>query len=119
MTTISKASVPTGRQASAKAELTKQLLLLNARELVRDRRYFIFAFVFPLGMLAVFLALGQIVPSGNGAPNFTQMVVPMALFLAVTSSALTTTAGPLAGMRDKGTPCDCSVQRPSDELGSC
>lgn len=103
MTTISKASVPTGRQASAKAELTKQLLLLNARELVRDRRYFIFAFVFPFGMLAVFLALGQIVPSGNGAPDFTQMVVPMALFLAVTSSALTTTAGPLAGMRDKGT----------------
>jgi ABC-2 type transport system permease protein len=78
------------------------LTRLHARELVRDRRYFWFALLFPFGMLGMFLGLGSVVPSEPGGPDFTQTVVPMGIFLAVTSTALTVTAGPLAGLRAHG-----------------
>lgn len=79
-----------------------ELVRLQARELVRDKRYFWFALLFPFGMLAIFLTIGALVPSGPGTPDFTRTVVPMALFLAVTGSALTVTSGPLAAMRERG-----------------
>jgi ABC-2 type transport system permease protein len=79
-----------------------ELVRLHARELVRDKRYFWFALLFPFGMLAIFLTIGALVPSGPGTPDFTRTVVPMALFLAVTGSALTVTSGPLAAMRERG-----------------
>lgn len=82
---------------------TRELALLQARELVRDRRYFYFALVFPFGMLGIFALISTVIPKKAGAPDFMRFVIPMALFLAVTSSALTVTAGPLAGMRSKGT----------------
>lgn len=82
---------------------TRELTLLHTRELLRDRRYFWFALLFPYGMLGIFLFMGTVVPSSGSGPNFTQIVIPLALFLAVTSAALTVTAGPLAGMRSKGT----------------
>jgi ABC-2 type transport system permease protein len=84
-------------------QATRELTLLQGRELVRDRRYFYFALLFPFWMLAIFLTIGAVVPKSAGAPDFTQTVIPMALFLAVTGTALTVTAGPLAGLRDKGT----------------
>jgi ABC-2 type transport system permease protein len=82
---------------------TRALTSLHARELLRDHRYFWFALLFPYGMLGLFLLIGSLVPKGNGGPDFSQTVIPMALYLAVTSAALTVTAGPLAGMRSKGT----------------
>lgn len=85
--------------APATLELTK----LHARELVRDKRYFWFALFFPFFMLAMFLGIGGAMPNEPDAPDFKQIVIPMALFLAVTSTALTVTAGPLAAMRSKGT----------------
>ena len=84
-------------------QATRELALLQGRELVRDRRYFWFALLFPFWMLAIFLTIGAVVPTSAGSPDFTQTVIPMALFLAVTGTALTVTAGPLAGLRDKGT----------------
>ncbi|WP_447644599.1 ABC transporter permease [Nocardioides zeae] len=81
---------------------TVELVKLHARELVRDRRYFWFALFFPFFMLGMFLGIGSAMPDEPGAPDFTQTVIPMAIFLAVTSTALTVTAGPLAGMRSKG-----------------
>jgi ABC-2 type transport system permease protein len=81
----------------------KELLSLQARELWRDGRYFWFALLFPYGMLGMFLFIGLVVPQSEGGPDFKQLVIPMALFLAVTSSALTVTAGPLAALRSKGT----------------
>lgn len=82
---------------------TRELALLQGRELLRDRRYFYFALFFPFGMLGIFLLISKLTPKTSGAPDFMQFVIPMALFLAVTSSALTVTAGPLAAMRSKGT----------------
>ncbi|MFD4532204.1 ABC transporter permease [Kitasatospora sp. NPDC058397] len=82
---------------------TRELAILQGRELLRDRRYFWFALFFPFGMLAIFLGIGAVVPKTAGAPDFLQLVIPMALFLAVTSAALTVTAGPLAAMRTRGT----------------
>ncbi len=79
-----------------------ELVRLHARELVRDKRYFWFALLFPFAMLGIFLTIGALVPSGPGTPDFTRTVVPMALFLAVTGSALTVTSGPLAAMRERG-----------------
>lgn len=81
---------------------TRELTKLHARELIRDKRYFWFALFFPFFMLAMFLGLGTAMPKEPGSPDFTKIVIPMAIFLAVTSTALTVTAGPLAGMRSKG-----------------
>ncbi|MYT15710.1 ABC-2 type transport system permease protein [Streptomyces sp. SceaMP-e96] len=82
---------------------TRELALLHARELVRDPKYFYFALFFPFGMLGIFLGIGSVMPKEAGAPDFLQLVIPMAIFLAVTSAALTVTAGPLATLRAKGT----------------
>ncbi|WP_406053762.1 ABC transporter permease [Streptomyces sp. NBC_01077] len=79
------------------------MTLLHARELVRDSKYFYFALVFPFGMLGIFLGINALLPKGPSVPDFTATVIPMSLFLAVTSSALTVTAGPLTEMRTKGT----------------
>lgn len=82
---------------------TRELAMLHARELLREPRYFYFALFFPFGMLAIFLGIGAVVPQESGAPDFLRLVIPMAIFLAVTSAALTVTAGPLATLRTKGT----------------
>ncbi|MCF3121200.1 ABC transporter permease [Streptomyces arenae] len=82
---------------------SRELALMHGRELVRDPKYFYFALFFPFGMLAIFLGLGLAMPKDSGAPDFLQLVFPMAIFLAVTSAALTVTAGPLASLRTKGT----------------
>ncbi|WP_214326805.1 ABC transporter permease [Nonomuraea sediminis] len=83
---------------------TRELIGLHARELLRDRRYFWFALLFPFGMAGIFLGIAQLLPEGGpDMPDFKQVVVPMALFLAVTGASLTVTAGPLAAMRTKGT----------------
>jgi ABC-2 type transport system permease protein len=83
--------------------MTQELALLQARELWRDARYFWFALLFPFGMLTIFLVIGILVPKGEGVPDFTKLVIPIALFLAVTSSSLTVTAPPLAALRSNGT----------------
>lgn len=82
---------------------TRELAMLHARELLREPRYFYFALFFPFGMLAIFLGIGAVVPQETGAPDFLQLVIPMAIFLAVTSAALTVTAGPLATLCTKDT----------------
>ncbi|EHN72310.1 ABC transporter protein [Streptomyces coelicoflavus ZG0656] len=82
---------------------SRELAFLHVRELRRDPKYFYFALFFPFGMLGIFLGIGSVMPAEAGAPDFLQLVIPMAIFLAVTSAALTVTAGPLAGLRTKGT----------------
>ncbi|MFI6597065.1 ABC transporter permease [Nonomuraea sp. NPDC050536] len=86
------------------ASATRELVGLHVRELIRDRRYFWFALFFPFFMAGIFLTIAKLMPEGNGnTPDFEQIVVPMALYLSVTGTALTMTAGPIAGMRAKGT----------------
>ncbi|WP_329024765.1 ABC transporter permease [Streptomyces sp. NBC_00690] len=86
-----------------KSSPARELALMHGRELVRDPKYFYFALFFPFGMLAIFLSLGFAMPDDPDAPDFLQLVFPMSIFLAVTSAALTVTAGPLASLRTKGT----------------
>jgi ABC-2 type transport system permease protein len=83
--------------------LTQELVGLHTRELLRDRKYFVFALLFPFGMVGIFLGIGAILPSEPGGPDFSAIVLPMGIFLAVTSAALTATAGPLAVLRQQGT----------------
>lgn len=83
--------------------VTRELIGLHRRELMRDKRYFWFALLFPFGMMGIFLLISAFVPKTEGAPDFAKLVTPMALFLAVTSTALTVTSGSLANMRSKGT----------------
>jgi len=83
--------------------MTRELIGLHRRELMRDKRYFWFALLFPFGMMGIFLLISAFVPKTDGAPDFAKLVTPMALFLAVTSTALTVTSGSLATMRSKGT----------------
>ncbi|WP_407341974.1 ABC transporter permease [Pengzhenrongella phosphoraccumulans] len=82
--------------------MKKQLFLLNARELFRDRKFFIFAMIFPFGMLLMFILMGKAIGSPEGGPNMSVISVPMAIYLAVTGSGLTVTAGPLASLRKQG-----------------
>lgn len=88
---------------AVRSSATRELTLLHARELLRDGKYFYFALLFPFGMLGLFLGINALLPDEPGAPDFTSMVIPISLFLAVTSTALTVTAGPLVEMRAKGT----------------
>ncbi|GAA3228963.1 ABC transporter permease [Nonomuraea helvata] len=82
--------------------VTRELIGLHRRELMRDKRYFWFALLFPLVMMSIFLVLSTLMPKVEGAPDFTGVAIPMALFLAVTSTALIVTSGSLATMRSKG-----------------
>ncbi|GAA3389020.1 ABC transporter permease [Cryptosporangium minutisporangium] len=81
----------------------REMVRLQARELLRDSRYFWFALIFPFFMLGLFLFLSSVVPSNPGGPDLKPVVVPIALFLAASSVGLTITAGPLAGLRSRGT----------------
>lgn len=83
---------------------TRELIRAQSQEFVRDGRYFYFALLFPFGMMAIFLGLAQITPTDPSSGfGFDQIVVPMTVFLSVTSVAFMATAGPLATMRTKGT----------------
>ncbi|MGO1172948.1 MAG: ABC transporter permease [Actinomycetaceae bacterium] len=93
---------PAARGTAPSSTATRELTLLHARELVRDTRYFWFALFFPFFMLGLFLLVSSLMPDGPEAPDFTPIIVPIAIYLAVTSTALTVTAGPLAGMRAAG-----------------
>jgi ABC-2 type transport system permease protein len=83
---------------------TRELIRVQSQEFVRDGRYFYFALLFPFGMMAIFMGLGQITPTDpESGFGFGQIVVPMTVFLSVTSVAFMATAGPIATMRTKGT----------------
>lgn len=80
----------------------RPLLALQTRELVRNTSYFIFVIIFPFGMAGMFLLMSEMMKGQADAPDFSPFVMPMALFLAVTGTALTMTAGPLAEVRQSG-----------------
>lgn len=84
--------------------LMRELTLLQTREFVRDRRYFYFALIFPLGMMGLFLGMALLFPGEPDSEFSLQgIVVPMAIFMALTSVGFMATAAPLAAMRSKGT----------------
>ena len=78
-----------------------QMTLLHARELVRDKRQFSFVVIFPLAIMAMFLVIAELLPDTSAESR--QMIVPMALYLSVTSVAFSATAAPVADLRKMGT----------------
>ena len=80
----------------------RPLLALQTRELVRNTSYFIFVIIFPFAMAGMFLLMSAMMKGQADAPDFSPFVMPMALFLAVTGTALTMTSDPLAEIRQSG-----------------
>lgn len=78
------------------------LLKLQTRELVRNSSNFVFVAIFPFFMAGIFLGMTYLIGGGNGSPDFRPIVMPMAIFLAVTGSGLQVTAGPIAELRETG-----------------
>lgn len=81
---------------------TIPLLQLQARELVRNVSYFVFVAIFPFFMAGMFLGMSYLIGGGPDGPNFELIVMPMAIFLAVTGIGVQMTAGPLAEVRESG-----------------
>lgn len=82
----------------------RQLLRIHWLEMSRNRSTFIFVLIFPFMMLSMFLAINYLVASGmDQGPDFSIVVVPMGLCLAITGTCTTLTAGPIADYRSKGT----------------
>jgi len=80
----------------------RALLGLQRRELLRDKRNFWFAFIFPFALLAMFLLIFENVGSYTGSGGSTDQVIAMTLFMSVTSIAFLATASPLATLRRDG-----------------
>ena len=77
----------------------REMTLLHTRELVRDKRQFYFVLIFPFLIMAMFLLIAEVFPDTSEGTR--QMVIPMALFLSVTSIAFLATAAPVATMRQE------------------
>lgn len=82
---------------------TAQLLRVQSRELVRERRGFVTSLLLPLGLAALFFTLAFLVPEPATGLGFSGMVVPIVIFLAVSTSPLMATAASLADARARGT----------------
>lgn len=82
------------------ATATGELLRLQTREFVRDRRGFLTSLLLPLGLAGLFYGMAALVPAPEGGFN---AVVPMVVFLTVSTAPLMATAASLAGARERGT----------------
>lgn len=81
------------------------LVLTHWRELSRNTANFLFVLLFPFMMLGMFLGMNKILSSsmsGQG-PDFSTIVIPMALCLGITGTCMTLTSGPIAEYRQHGT----------------
>lgn len=80
----------------------RALLGLQRRELLRDKRNFWFAFLFPFALLGMFLLIFGNVGSYTDGSSAVDQVIAMTLFMSVTSVAFVATASPLATLRRDG-----------------
>lgn len=80
---------------------TGELVRLQSREFVRDRRGFLTSLLLPLGLAGLFYGMAVLIPAPEG--SFDATVVPIVLFLAVSTTPLMATAASLAGARERGT----------------
>lgn len=82
---------------------TGHLLRVQSRELVRERRGFLTSLLLPLGLAALFFAMTFLVPEPADELGFSGMVLPIVIFLAVSTSPMMATAASLADARARGT----------------
>ena len=80
-----------------------QLLRVQSREFIRERRGFVTSMLLPLGLAALFFGMAFVVPEPDSGLGFSGMVVPLVIFLAVSTSPLMATAASLADARARGT----------------
>ncbi len=83
----------------------RSLIITHWREMSRNRTNFYFILIFPFFMAGTFLGMNKILHSsleGQG-PDFSTLVVPMALCLTLTGTCMTLTSGPIAEYRQHGT----------------
>lgn len=80
-----------------------QLLRVQSREFVRERRAFLTSLLLPLGLAALFFGMTFVVPEPDTGLGFSGMVVPFVIFLAVSTAPLMATAASLADARARGT----------------
>lgn len=93
---------PLHAEANLSWQRVRALLGLQQRELLRDKRSFWFAFLFPFALLGMFLVIFGNVGSYTDGGGATEQVIAMTLFMSVTSIAFLATASPLATLRRDG-----------------
>ncbi|WP_103062457.1 ABC transporter permease [Actinomyces qiguomingii] len=83
----------------------RPLTITHWREMSRNRTNFGIATVFPFFMAGLYLGMDKILRSSMGGPgpDFSVMVVPIALCMLLTGTCMTLTAGPIAEYRQYGT----------------
>lgn len=82
------------------ATATTELLRIQTREFVRDRRGFLTSLLLPLGLAGLFYGTAALAPAPEGSFG---PLVPMVVFLAVSTAPLMATAASLAEARSRGT----------------
>ena len=83
----------------------RPLIITHWRELSRNRTNFYFVLIFPFLMAGMFLGMNKILSSSmqGPGPDFSVMVVPLALCMLLTGTCMTLTSGPIAEYRQYGT----------------
>jgi len=83
----------------------RPLTITHWREMSRNRTNFGVAILLPFFMAGVFLGMDKILHStmGGPGPDFSALVVPIALCMLLTGTCMTLTAGPIAEYRQYGT----------------
>ena len=94
------ATTTTGARRSA-----RPLIITHWREMSRNRTNFYFILVFPFLLAGMFLGMNKILSSSmqGPGPDFSVMVVPLALCMLLTGTCMTLTSGPIAEYRQHGT----------------
>ncbi|MBE2998883.1 ABC transporter permease [Nocardiopsis sp. HNM0947] len=82
---------------------TAQLLRVQTREFVRERRGFFTSLILPLGLSALFLGMAVLLPSPASGGGFDETVMAIVVFLTVSTAPLSATAASLADARARGT----------------
>lgn len=90
----------TGARRSA-----RPLIITHWREMSRNRTNFYFVLIFPFLLAGMFLGMNKILSSSmqGPGPDFSVMVVPLALCMLLTGTCMTLTSGPIAEYRQHGT----------------
>ena len=94
---------PNGPDRPATPGTTAQLLRVQTREFVRERRGFYTSLIVPLGLSCLFFGIAVLTPSPASGGGFDETVMAIVVFLTVSTAPLMATAASLADARARGT----------------
>src|SRR5699024_12431908 len=78
-------------------------LPIQTRESCRARRGLLTSLLLPLGVVGIFSSMAVLLPASEAGYGLDVYVIPMVVFLSVSTSPLMATAASLAGARERGT----------------